>query len=449
MKQDYLDVLHALQKHHSLFAEFWAVGKLYETSAIPTAAIAWDKEGKGLQFLINPDFWNSLTFETKAFVIGHECLHAYFEHGYRSHGLDRRLANVAQDIVINHTLCETFGFDRQKLETVEGEHLADGWCWLDTCFPDRDDVESDRCFEYYYDLLEEQQKEQQQNGQGQGQGEGEDGDGDGNGSGMPQTVDSHDYFDGVDPEIEEAMREVIDNMSKRMHPDEMEDFQNKIEDSNSEESDKSKQAGNMAGNIRKQIILGRVVKKKKWETVVQDVLGSFLGREEEIEMEVWHRQPSWMSVTDCDFLLPDDRDQTIRIRDRINVWFYQDVSGSCIDYAERFLKAAASIPEDRFRIRGFCFDTRVHEVDVMKGEIKGGGGTYFHVLEEDIQRIVSDEGCKYPDVVFCITDGYGTDIHPQFPDRWHWFLTDENNMWGDQKQHLPENSHIHELKDFE
>lgn len=425
MKQEYLDVLWELQDHHSLFAQFWAVGHLTETEEIPTAAIRYDKEGRGLQFLINPDYWEQLNDHDKAFVIGHECLHAYFDHGQRSLGLDRELANLAQDVVINHYLVDVFGFKREKL--THGE----GYCWIDTMFPDRDDVEKEKCFEYYYELLKKQ-------GGAPRQGSG--------GRAGPQTVDSHEFLEGIDPETLEAIQEIIEDIADRMTPDEIENFEETIEQGNPDESDKSKQAqaGSMAGAMKIRIRLGRVIKKRKWETVVVDVLGRFGGMERDVDLELWTRDPRRLCSLDNDLILPAEVNETILVRDRIDVWFFQDVSGSCIDYAERFFRAAASIPDDRFRIRAFCFDTRVHEIDLKKGEVKGGGGTSFRPMEQRIQDIMTAEGCKYPQAVFVITDGFGNSINPEHPDRWHWFLTDYHSTHC-----IPSKSHSYKLIDYE
>ena len=51
---------------------------------------------------------------------------------------------------------------------------------------------------------------------------------------------------------------------------------------------------------------------------------------------------------------------------------------------------------------------------------------------------------KYPGAVFVITDGFGNEVRPKHPERWHWFLT-ERNM----KTFIPEKSAVHSLKDFD
>ena len=426
MRKDHFDVLRQLEKHHALFGQFWTVGDIVETKAIPTAAITFDKEGRGIQFIINPDFWDQLTDYDKAFVISHECLHVYFDHGRRMMDLDRKIGNIAGDVVINHYLEDAFGFEREKITN------HNMYCWRDTVFPGRKDVQPNRSLEYYYDLLAEQ------GGAGE-QGEGGEG-------GGPQTVDDHSGWADMDPEtakeILDAMQDVVDRVTDNMSPEEIEDFEDKI--GNGEEIQKAQQAGNAAGMITKKIRLGHVIKKRKWETVVQKVIGRFMTLTEDVEIEQWARMARRLSMMGSELMLPSMMEDSVPKRDRIDVWFFQDTSGSCVDYAKRFFKAAASIPEDRFKVRGFCFDTRTYEVDFKKGELQGFGGTYFHIIEDEIQRRVREEKCLYPQAVFIITDGYGSNVHPEFPERWYWFMTDYHST-----SNIPKKSNVYLLKDYE
>src|SRR3546814_18475794 len=54
---------------------------------------------------------------------------------------------------------------------------------------------------------------------------------------------------------------------------------------------------------------------------------------------------------------------------------------------------------------------------------RSGGGTRFDIIEKNIQKIMGIEKSAYPEGVFLITDGVGSSVTPEFPDRWHWFLT--------------------------
>lgn len=128
---------------------------------------------------------------------------------------------------------------------------------------------------------------------------------------------------------------------------------------------------------------------------------------------------------------------------RIQVWFFQDVSGSCVHLLERFFTAACSLPENRFDVKLFTFDTSVREIPNFKTakNIRAGGGTYFHIIENFIQSKKKDLG--YPKAVFIITDGDGDPVKPEHPERCYWFLSDPI------KRYIPKESHSFDLRDFE
>lgn len=457
MSDEYFKVVQSLRKHHTLFAQFWTVGTIVETRhpRMPTAAVAFSKkDGAGLKFLINPDYWAKLNDHDKAFVIAHEVMHVYLDHGRRSLDLDADTANIAQDVVINHYLVDCFGFERDKLT------FGETYCWRDTVFPGRDDIQPDRCFEYYYDQIQQQGGcPQQQQGQGEGQ-PGQPGQGqpsDGSGSPCNQTVDVHDFLDENDEEMQDvldAIQEAAEDLMDRITEEEVEDFQETVEKGNEDEAQKMEDnkangAGNMAGTMRKRIRLGRVVKKRKWEEVVADVIGRYQGMERDVDLDLWTRPNRRLAGMSCDdgLILPANVTETVPVRDRVDVWAFQDTSYSCVDYAKRFFKAIATIPDDRFRVRVFCFDTAVYETDLKSGKLYGFGGTAFQPMENQIQQILQQEPkTNYPQAVFVITDGDAFDgrLTAQHEDRWHWFLTP-----GGHRRCIPQKSSVYRLEDYE
>ena len=447
---EYFEVVQSLRKHHTLFAQFWTVGTIIETRhpRMPTAAVAFSKkDGAGLKFLINPDYWAKLNSHDKAFVIAHEVMHVYLDHGRRSLDLDANTANIAQDVVINHYLVDHFGFDRSQLT------FGETYCWRDTVFPGRNDIEPDRCFEYYYDEIQQQGGAPQQQ-QGEGDGEGQPGEGQPGQGGGNQTVDVHDFLDEDSEDMQDvldAIQEAAEDLMDRITEKEVEDFQDIVEKGNGDESKQmeNNKAGNMAGAMRKCIRLGRIVKKRKWEEVVADVIGRYQGMQRDIDLDLWtrpNRRLAGMSDDDG-LILPANVTETVPVRDRVDVWAFQDTSGSCVSYAERFFKAIATIPDDRFRVRVFCFDTSVYETSLESGKLYGFGGTSFQPMETEIQRILQQEPkMNYPQAVFVITDGDAWDgrMHTQHDDRWHWFLTP-----GGTRRCIPHKSHIYKLEDYE
>jgi hypothetical protein len=142
--------------------------------------------------------------------------------------------------------------------------------------------------------------------------------------------------------------------------------------------------------------------------------------------------------------MPAEIDEIKQVYDRIDVWFFQDTSGSCVDYAKRFFAAAASLPQDRFRVRLFCFDTKVYETSLKTGKLYGFGGTCFDIIEDSIQSTCKKEDIPYPEVVFIVTDGYGNNVYPEYPKKWYWFLTEHSSDYC-----IPNECHKYELKDYE
>ena len=67
--------------------------------------------------------------------------------------------------------------------------------------------------------------------------------------------------------------------------------------------------------------------------------------------------------------------------------FFLDASGSCLNYSKRFFKLLKSIPEDKFKISAYSFDTNVYEIDLNGDKIKGSGGTSFQVINNEVENI--------------------------------------------------------------
>ena len=62
---------------------------------VPTAAT------NGLNLLVNPKFWRSLTYAQRRGLLTHECLHVVFGHSYRLPDADPEQSNQSFDYVIN------------------------------------------------------------------------------------------------------------------------------------------------------------------------------------------------------------------------------------------------------------------------------------------------------------------------------------------------------------
>lgn len=471
--REFFEISRRLEKHHALFYRLWELGKPFFTKKLPTAAVQFDKEGHHSNWMWNPDFYQSLDEYNRDFVFCHEMLHVALNHGVRIKDSKHiRIANVALDIVVNHLLITKFGFKRERIKN------ADSYCWLDTVFKDKvDQVEEGKHFEYYYNKIMQLfpppppmkgTKGEKGDGKGQGgdstqQDEGDDG--------MPQTVDDHDGLTGKEWE------EVIKEVDRTLSDEEKEEIREVIEKhfqvgkTPDPKNPADKQAGTGMGDLWCFVDVSKVKAKRKWETIIKKWVQKVL-KENDRVVEQWARVNRRFVLLPQDLMIPSEMEQDAMgdEEQKLRVLFLLDTSGSCIGLKDRFIKAANSLPRDRFDVVGACFDTSVYPVNIYKGEIKGGGGTYFHILEDFIQQamtkdwydvardaknqpIIGADGQQrkvlvwkkgeYPSAVFIITDGYGDAVKPQYPDRWYWFLSD------DYRQYIPKESHVYLLKDFE
>lgn len=435
--EEWLEISNELEPHHAVFYKVWQMGRPIFDENIPTACVQFDKDGNFIVFRFNPSFWNSLNLYNKLFVICHEALHIVLNHGIRAKdsGCNQQATNVAMDVVVNHTLVRGFGFSRKLIANAEN------YCWVDTVFKNNDPLPSDNeNFEYYYNLFDQEYTkpdsgESGSNGQGDEQGD----------SNFPSTVDDH---SGLGDQSSD-WGEVIDQLNNELSDEEKKTLESTIKKHFQSEPKSVQPGGTPAGDGtggQWVFISGqKPKKKKKWETCIKKWAMNSI-KNDDFETEQWVKLNRRMSLLGRNLLVPSDMEIEDRHQElkKIDVWFFLDTSGSCWDLKDRFFAAAESLPEERFSIRLFCFDTMVQETDLKERKVYGGGGTSFLIIEKHIQDLIKKESCKYPSSVWIITDGYGDSVKPQHPDRWNWFLTDDGH-----DRLLPKESIKYKLKDYE
>jgi hypothetical protein len=438
---EFLALSRKLDNYHAVFYKFWLIGKPFFTEDVKTACVSFDRmrHGQAISFLFNPKFWDSLDENIRMFVICHEMLHIILNHGVRIMGIsdsDMELANRALDVVVNHLLVKNFGFKREELGWIGKEG-----CWVDTVFPGQNIPENEN-FEYYFDLLKSNKKVGPTSGleSGAGSGRGKGAGSKGDGVGKTIVIDDH---NGLLESASDA-REIVDKLNDMLSNDDKNSLRDMIKKHFS--NPKGISAGGLQAGLGTGgwmfVDVGKVSKKKKWETVIKKWSKKYLAKDC-YDFEQWARINRRLATLSRDLMLPSEMEEDRPKEDKIEVYFFQDVSGSCIHLKERFLKAAKSLPGDRFKVRAFSFDTCVHAIDLKSGKIYGGGGTSFSVLEKKIQEIMRSEKVQYPKAIFVITDGYGDRIKPQIPKNWYWFLS------VNCKSYIPAESSIFELKNFE
>jgi hypothetical protein len=408
-QNDWLEISRALEDHHAIFYELWQMGRPVFTDEIETAAVRFTSDsGEFVEFMFNPDYWNSLTPYERLFVISHEGLHVILNHGVRTgQGKDGPRINAALDIVVNHLLVNSFGFDRKRIRD------EDMLCWTDTIFKERVDVATiptNESFEHYYQMIPES-----------------------------LVIDVFPLDDHS--KMGKNAGKIIDKLNNRLSSEEKEAIKDVIVNHFEGADDDSRSASGCGGWSF--VKIEKVKPKKKWETIILKWSLKYM-RDGLDEHEQWAKIARRFELLPNDICLPSEMEEDSKDFDRIPLHLYLDTSGSCIKYKERFFRAALSLPKDRFVVRLFCFDTRVEETTLASRKIYGGGGTAFDIIERNIQKIIKKEKTTYPEGVFLITDGAGNSVSPEMPKRWHWFLTRSGRT-----NLIPKESKTYKLDDFE
>jgi len=401
--EKFLEISRDLERHHSLFYTLWEMGKPHFTNTVSTAGVIFNKDGHQLSFLFNTDFWNSISDYERSFVISHECLHVILNHGIRTRSSKNNSAsNIALDIVVNHLLINKFGFERPKLSSSLDKKL----CWTDTVF--KETIQTNMCFEYYYNLLKKDCPTKN------------------------RSIDDHKTLYGSE------WSDAISDLSKKMSNEEKDGIKDIIK------NNFQREAGRDAGCCWEFVdTKGCVPEKRKWETVIKNWSKKHL-KEDFSYTEQWARLNRRMCTLSDNLFLPSEMElEHTDNKDRITVFFYQDTSGSCYNLKDRFFKAAKTLPEDRFDIKMFCFDTKVYETSLKSGRLYGFGGTSFMAIEDHIQKYIKKE-TKYPEAVFVISDGYSNSfLVPQCPKNWYVFLSTSHTAC------IHKDCNVFKLSDFE
>ena len=157
-----------LSQYNALFNYVYKLGVPRFSTSIETACVGLipNKNSKNddkfkITFLINPDFFYTLTDEMQLFVLCHEALHLFFDHlnEIKNNDLNPIIANIAMDIVINEMLTKHFNFQRNE--------DLNNYCFIDTVFSQIEiknkKIKQNKGFMYYYNLLVDKYNEEQNN----------------------------------------------------------------------------------------------------------------------------------------------------------------------------------------------------------------------------------------------------------------------------------------------
>jgi len=398
---DFFEISTELEDRHEIFHAFWNLGIPKETNEIDTLAVSFFDDQ--IYLLINPEFWEMLDTYERAFVICHESLHVILRHlkrfSYKDYPELARTANVAMDICVNHMLTRRFDFERERLSI--GENLI----WVDKVFT-KEEISTLETFEFYFEKLKREQENKKEKG---------------------RTIGNHGQV-----QSEDMPQSVVERLRDYMSEGAKESLGKVLEEGGTP-------AGSGVGNLTCRADTTKVATKRKWETVITQWTKNNLGSAEIYNWRIKDRRHALISK---EFFLPSlELDPS---PDMIDLVFFQDTSGSCSGYINRFFKAAKTLPKERFNVHMCCFDTRVYETSLDSGKLYGFGGTRFDILETYLLQEVKKGKMKYPKAVFVITDGYGNRLSPCKPKNWHWFLTPRGSRGC-----IPKDCNIYDLANFE
>lgn len=429
MNQDYIsewsEISDALVGHHSIFYRFWSICSLNFSESIKTAAVFFDKNGDCVDFRLNKSFWDSITFKQKVFVISHECIHVISNHGKRAKSLlvsgkyDKKRLNIAMDLTVNHALVDRYGFRREEIDP------DNRFIWLDKINQEFNiNLPPNKCFEYYYTQLKKVEDSNFESDTG-------------------DTVDDH---DGDQCGDEQCAGDVIERMASEMDEAEKEKLRELLQEQTNKIIADNKEnifdftPGNSPAALKCKLDIVKPKKKKKWESVIRKWMAKRLV-DSDISQDQWVKESRRFSLLPSSLSIPQDVDVDDEMfeKDKMKVLFFLDTSGSCIHLKDRFFRAAMTLPERKFDVELFCFDTKVYKTSLKSLVVQGGGGTSFVAIENFIKRNYK----RYPHAVFVITDGYASPVKLDHPKRWYWFLS------SDYTKAIPSKCNIFKLKDYE
>lgn len=418
----------------SLYKSLYELTDISFSEQVPTAAVTFDKKGNMLNMIINQDFWESLPFEGKRFVILHELSHIIYKHGLRSIllDLDFKLSNIAQDIFINHHLHNNYGINRDLFKWEQ-------YCWTETCFPG-ENVPNNQSFEYYYAKL----KNQQQN------------------LDHLKLLGSHgESLEKTDTKSLPSETEENDDEDN----DEVPSLEDIIENNPEISQDCQDFFKNDSNKIQKKVILDRKPQEIEGSTskgVNRDIqriennlseYDKFIkelipikkkGQERTKSHDAWNqisrRYMDFLS-TNNHFFLPATVENVLPDKPKKkSVWVFTDTSGSCHGMVPIFANIIQDLAEHPLisDCRAFCFGDTCVEIPIKKNNkgslnirYQSGNDGGLSCIERKIKQIMEDENIPHPDNVVVISDGeltFREKNNVTKPEAWYLLISVKSNI---------------------
>jgi len=314
----------------------------------PTAAT------DGRRFYYNSEFVNSLPLKQLEFLVGHEVLHAVYDHMGRRGNRDPKLWNIADDYCVNWDLVEQRVGDKIPVALYDSKYK--GMCAeevYDDLYANADKINVDQLLKQ---LLDEHLDG---TGEEDGEGDGTESDKSGQGNGRPKLTEAEKKE--IRDEIKEAVLAAATSVG----------------------------AGNVPGGV-KRMIKDLIEPVMDWRELLQQQI------ESTVKSDFTWARPSRRSWH-MDAVMPG-----MKPGEQIDVVIGIDTSGSITDQDLKiFLSEIKGIMEayDEYKITVMGWDTEVGNVaifssdnleDISSFEPGGGGGTDPHCVwnylrENDIE----------------------------------------------------------------
>lgn len=412
-RKNVLEIASDLYQYGNLFATLMENSQINIVDEGERAWVEFDKEGRLMRFCFNKEFWETSSEIQRLFVISHEVLHIFLRHGIRSSRReeDAELKNVAMDVVVNEMLFNNYGFRPSDVpDIINSLALVDSVSRLFNLSPKEiDNMRGNLSFENVLDILAKKTLRPKN----------------------PFNLDEHGDGDET-KEIDDQYKEMVIGSSV-----DIKDAVNKISSFTSSfkgEHVFAKTCFNASGVLWKT--------NRKWETIIFSTLHKMIDWDF-IEEEKWlpsRRNDTLFEAIGLSLPSVFEDEGYVYMDKKRRVVFFLDVSGSCEKYAKRFVQAIRTVDRRLFDITLYYFNEEARKKSLDCNDIEVGGGTSFSCIEKALCRDFEE----YPDAVFIITDGFGDDVSPKIPERWHWFLTESSTQdW------IPKESKIYKLKDYE
>jgi len=365
---------------------------------VRTAGVSYDGH-----IYFNYGFWNSLDMRGKAFLLAHEIMHPLLGHNVRRQNRDRKIWNVAADILINHMLVDHFGGPHNLRRLID-----QGMYWdPQQCQALKVDLDA-MTAEMVYEMLVKECEKGKGGKEGKGQGkagapgpgggsrDGQDDEKEGGGQGAGQQDGiGNDILEGGDPVPQGGQ-------SLKGRTEEVPNKENGgWNEAAAQAATRAKLQGRLPAHMER--VVGKLLKPQvRWEQALAYCMRSkyctkVKGRSTFVPPS---RRHLWQ-----DILLPSRRAGKVP-----SVAFSIDTSGSMSD--EEILKGLSEFDGVR-KLYGLA--TYLIECDAeVSGtrwvgpyedipEVTGGGGTSFVPVMRHISEMEHDR----PDVLVYFTDGFG------------------------------------------